>query len=132
MLTNVKGFTLMEILVVVTIIGILAAIAVPSYIYAVDRGRQEACATNIQTITTQVVRYKLERGQEIGPKQDIVQFLQEHNYLEGVTVKCPYAIIQEKENGGEGVVEEAQIVYKLDDDGKVKCSYCNKDVQTQP
>ena len=74
MLKSVKGFTLMEILVVVTIIGILAAIAVPSYIYAVDKGRRDACAANVQTLATQVERHKLEKGKEVGFQEDIVAF----------------------------------------------------------
>lgn len=118
MLKSVKGFTLMEILVVVTIIGILAAIAVPSYIYAVDKGRRDACAANVQTLATQVERSQLEKGKEVGFQEDIVAFLQAEGYLTNITVQCPYAQILEKGYGG--------IVYTYEN-GKVKCTHCDKD-----
>lgn len=121
MLNNAKGFTLMEILVVVTIIGILAAIAVPSYIYAVDKGRKDACAANVQTIATQVERYKLERGKEVGNQEDIVAFLQEEGYLTNMTVQCPYGLIPERAQEYEG-----GIVYTYEE-GRVRCSHCSKD-----
>lgn len=92
MLRNKKGFTLMEILVVVTIIAILAAIAVPSYLYAVDKGRQDACATNIRILHTQVERYELTTGTKVPEDKDLVAFLLAEDYLTGEPPQCPYNI----------------------------------------
>lgn len=47
-LTNKKGFTLMEMLIVVAIIAILVAIAIPTFNGALERANQATDAANIR------------------------------------------------------------------------------------
>ncbi|MGB4303244.1 MAG: prepilin-type N-terminal cleavage/methylation domain-containing protein, partial [Syntrophomonadaceae bacterium] len=47
---NQKGFTLVELMVVVVIIGILVAIAVPVYRGVQTKAAENACAANVRTL----------------------------------------------------------------------------------
>ncbi len=52
-----RGFTLIEMLVVMTIIGMVAAIAVPSLMNAIDRSRRSSTMADIRTLGTALERY---------------------------------------------------------------------------
>lgn len=57
-----KGFTLVEIMIVVAIIGILIAIAVPGFLKARENSRQKACWENMQKIDGSVQQYILDNN----------------------------------------------------------------------
>lgn len=52
-----KGFTLIEILIVVVILGVLAALVVPSVTSALDDANREAAEARAGQITTMVARF---------------------------------------------------------------------------
>jgi type II secretion system protein G len=61
---NNKGFTLVEILIVVVILGILAAIVVPQFTSASSEAVKGALQSQIQTITSQVELYRVNNNGE--------------------------------------------------------------------
>ena len=57
-----KGFTLVEIMIVVAIIGLLAAIAIPSFMRARTTSQANACINNLRQIEGAKDSYALEAG----------------------------------------------------------------------
>ena len=55
-----KGFTLMELLIVVAIIGILVAIAIPSLLNAVDRGKQQRTMSEVRALGGAIQAYAVD------------------------------------------------------------------------
>jgi len=57
-----KGFTLVELIIVVTILGIMAAIVIPTFQGNVATAKESASKTNLMTIRTQLELYKLQHN----------------------------------------------------------------------
>ena len=61
-----EGFTLIELMIVVAIIGILAAIAIPNFLQYQMKSRQSEAKTNMGAIRTSELSFGAERGCFIG------------------------------------------------------------------
>jgi prepilin-type N-terminal cleavage/methylation domain-containing protein len=57
-----SGFTLVEIMIVVAIIGLLAAIAIPSFMNARTRSQTSACQNNLRQISGCKDQYALDHN----------------------------------------------------------------------
>ncbi|MBN1436299.1 MAG: prepilin-type N-terminal cleavage/methylation domain-containing protein [Sedimentisphaerales bacterium] len=59
-----NGFTLVEILIVVIILGILAAIVIPQFTEASDSAKESSLYSNLQSLRAQCELYKFEHDGE--------------------------------------------------------------------
>src|SRR6476619_6054969 len=57
-----KGFTLIEILIVVIILGILAAIVIPQFTNASKEAKQSSLVTMVQSLRSQIALFKLQHN----------------------------------------------------------------------
>ncbi len=59
---NARGFTLVEILIVVIILGILAAIVIPQFTNASSDARNSSVASTLQTMRSQIELFKIQHA----------------------------------------------------------------------
>lgn len=59
-----KGFTLVEILIVVVILGILAAIVIPQFSQASTEAKLNSCRSSLQSLRSQIELYKIQHNDQ--------------------------------------------------------------------
>jgi len=85
--TSESGFTLVEIMIVVAIIGLLAAIAIPNFMKNRETSQRNACANNVRLIDAAKEQWAMESGQVSGAS---VITASVNSYLKGETTPtCP-------------------------------------------
>ena len=79
---NKKGFSLVELMIVVVIMGILIAVAIPLYGSITKNAKNKTCASNIDAIKNSAVIYYTENGKKASSINDLT-------FEDGVPV-CPW------------------------------------------
>ena len=97
--THNKGFTLVEIMIVVVIIGLLAAMAIPAFQKVRSSSQDKAVLNNVRQLASAADQYFLENGVNsvaltslVGPTnyvktfQTVANEAYPANYTQGVTI----------------------------------------------
>jgi len=77
------GFTLVEIMIVIAIIGLLAVIAIPNYVRARSQAQASSCISNLRQIDSAVFQLAIEKGLSTGVTitypDDLVPYIKLNN-----------------------------------------------------
>lgn len=71
--THGKGFTLIELIVVLAIIGLLASIVAPRYVRTVDNAREASLKTSLNVMRDAIDKYAADQGRYPDSLDEMVQ-----------------------------------------------------------
>ncbi len=86
LLVRKGGFTLVEIMIVVGIVALLAAIAIPSFLNAGSKARKNACIANLNQIHAAKEQYAMDYNLQNGASVTDAQI---NGYLGSIVPRCP-------------------------------------------
>ena len=81
------GLTLIELLIVVIILGALAAIAIPRITTSSTTAKQNACTTNVDTLNTSIEMYNMDKGSY---PSSLSTLTSDANYFPDGAPTCPF------------------------------------------
>lgn len=107
---NKKGFSLVELMIVVVIMGILIAVAIPLYSAITANTKNKTCATNIDNIQANVRNYYLGHGVTSNGASDVTEM-----FDDGKMPECPW------EDDATGDQDDYEIEVLADGKSTVTC-----------
>lgn len=107
-LMNKKGFSLVELMIVVVIMGILIAVAIPLYGAIKDNANNKTCLNNIKTIKSNAANYAASYNQNC---QDLASL--KSMFDDGKMPECPLS--------NDGTENDYEVYIQANGSAKVNC-----------
>jgi type IV pilus assembly protein PilA len=98
-LRDPKGFTLIELMIVVAIIGILAAIAIPNFVNFKNKAIQGTAKANMETVRSALSQYAADKDDNLYPTAGMIG-----NFIAMCDILDDYGLTFDK-NDGETVLK---------------------------
>ena len=86
-MARVRGFSLVELLIVVLLLGIIAGIIIPRFVVSGDDAKRRGCAQNTARINQVVEKWHFDKGSY--PALDMADIAADPNYFPAGLPKCP-------------------------------------------
>jgi general secretion pathway protein G len=99
-----KGFTLVELLIVVLILGALAAIAIPRIMGGAKTAKINACKTNVDVINSQIELYYSTEDAWPSALTDVTA---DANYFPDEEPACPFGTAYTYDSGKNRITEHS-------------------------
>lgn len=107
------GFTLVEIMIVVAIIAIILAVALPNYLTQSTTSKKTICINNLRQVDATIDQWAIDYNISDGASPSAQQEEEIYNYVKGGKPKCP--------SGG------TYTIYQVGVKPQVRCSLENED-----
>ena len=107
-ISNRKAFTLIEIMIVVAIIAVLIAVALPNYLKSGTMVEKTICMNNLKKIDAAIDQWAIEHRKSPGMQPSASEEDEIYNYIRGGKPLCPA--------GGE------YTIYAVGDKPQVRCT----------
>jgi general secretion pathway protein G len=121
-----RGFTLVELLIVLTIVSILISVAIPLYAKSVKRSKETVLKNNLFTLRVLIDEYTMDKGKAPMALEDLVR--------EGYIRRIPQDPMTQTSDSWQTVMEEATASMSQSEPGiyDVKSGSSDKSLEGTP
>lgn len=117
-----KGFTLLELIIVIIVIGILASIALPRYIEVAERGRASEGKSLLGILRSAQLRYQIEHGNYTNALGDLDATYTVPKYFSIALTGTAANLASVTRNALDVNPTFAGYVLQISDDGNITCA----------
>jgi len=108
-----KGYTLVEIMIVVAVLAILMSVAVPNYFKSGKASYKSVCISNLRQIDAAMEQWAMDNNIPAGTVLKSLQEESVYNYIDGGRIDCP----ANGEYSMHAISSKPQVICSLEDEG---------------